>query len=113
MKNQYLPSMKSSIILLLLLFSSGCHPRHRESHTEVLIMYDSTEVVAPKTIITKEEIPEESSKEPQKGSIKLLQLSDTLKADFNGDGKIDQAVFRKEEKTSGIIICHGGSDEVV
>jgi len=42
-----------------------------------------------------------------------FKLSDTIIADFNGDGKVDKAVFKKEKNTSGIIIKHGGTNEEV
>lgn len=43
----------------------------------------------------------------------IFKLTDTITADFNGDGKLDQATFKKENKTSGIIITHGEIDEEV
>ncbi len=43
----------------------------------------------------------------------LFQLTDTIVADFNGDGNLDQATFRKKNKTSGIIIKHGKTNEEV
>ena len=41
----------------------------------------------------------------------IFNLTDTLKADFNGLGKLDYAVFIKEIETSGIVITHGESNE--
>lgn len=41
----------------------------------------------------------------------LYALTDTIMADFNGDGIIDQAIFKKENTTSGIIIRHGQTNE--
>lgn len=38
---------------------------------------------------------------------KLYNLTDTIEADFNGDGNIDKAIFNKENENSGIIIKHG------
>lgn len=43
----------------------------------------------------------------------LFQLTDTLNADFNGDGYIDQALFLKEGDSSGIVISHGRLDKKV
>ena len=45
--------------------------------------------------------------------VTLFKLTDTLSADFNGDGKLDKAIFKKENETSGIIINHGGTNEIV
>ena len=42
-----------------------------------------------------------------------FKLSVTMTADFNGDGKVDKAVFKKEKNTSGIIIKHGGTGEEI
>jgi outer membrane biogenesis lipoprotein LolB len=38
---------------------------------------------------------------------KLYNLTDTIEADFNGDGNVDKAVFIKDNQNSGIIIKHG------
>jgi len=43
----------------------------------------------------------------------IFKLSDTITADFNGDGNVDQAIFKKENETSGIIITHGKIEEEV
>lgn len=41
----------------------------------------------------------------------LYNLSDTIAADFNGDGILDKAIYKEEKETSGIIIKHGGTNE--
>lgn len=41
----------------------------------------------------------------------LYGLKDTIKADFNGDGFQDFAVYIKDSLTSGILIRHGQTDE--
>lgn len=43
----------------------------------------------------------------------LYKLTDTIAADFNGDGIIDKAFYKKEKETSGIILQHGRTNEVV
>ena len=43
----------------------------------------------------------------------LYKLTDTITADFNGDGIEDKAYFKKENQNSGIIIKHGQTNEVV
>ena len=42
-----------------------------------------------------------------------FSIDKSIIADFNGDGINDTAVYRKENKTSGIIIKHGQTEEVV
>jgi hypothetical protein len=41
----------------------------------------------------------------------LYKLTDTISADYNGDGFIDKAFYKKENETSGIIIKHGQTNE--
>ncbi len=75
----------------------------------------------------KEEIPK--SIEPQKSTEQnnneqqvlsyefknatTFTLTDTISADFNGDGKADQAIYVREKGTSGIIIKHGQTKEEI
>jgi len=42
----------------------------------------------------------------------LYNLTDTIITDFNGDGILDKAIFKKEDETSGVIIIHGQTNEV-
>jgi hypothetical protein len=42
-----------------------------------------------------------------------FSIDQSIVADFNGDGVNDTAIFRKENKTSGIIINHGQMKETV
>lgn len=43
----------------------------------------------------------------------VFQLTDTINADFNGDGNADQVIFKKENETSGIIITHGRTNQKI
>lgn len=45
--------------------------------------------------------------------VATFNLTDTLIADFNGDGKLDQAVFDGKNETSGIVITHGETSEKI
>lgn len=45
--------------------------------------------------------------------VSQLKLTDTITVDFNGDRIIDQAIFKKDQENSGIIITHGGSNEEI
>lgn len=42
-----------------------------------------------------------------------FKLTDTLYADFNGDRNVDQAVFRRGKRTSGIVITHGRTNQKI
>ncbi|MDF3028424.1 MAG: hypothetical protein K0S23_2731 [Fluviicola sp.] len=44
---------------------------------------------------------------------RVYKLTDTLVADYNGDGFSDKAFYQKEKETSGIIIKHGKTNEEV
>ena len=41
----------------------------------------------------------------------LYKLTETITADFNGDGIADKAIYMKENETSGVIIKHGKTNE--
>lgn len=43
----------------------------------------------------------------------LYKLTDTINADFNGDSIEDRAFYKKENKTSGIIIKYGQTNKEV
>lgn len=43
----------------------------------------------------------------------LFKLTDSIMADFNGDGFLDKAFYKKENRTSGILIKHGKTSEEV
>ena len=43
----------------------------------------------------------------------VYHLTDTITADFNGDGILDKAFYKKENATSGIIIRHGQTNEEI
>ena len=62
---------------------------------------------------TDENQTEEYRKESLNGFEKatLYKLTDTIMTDFNGDGFLDKAFYKKENETSGIIIKHGKTNE--
>lgn len=41
----------------------------------------------------------------------IFNLTDTLKADFNYDGKLDMAIFIQNNLSSGIVISEGGNSK--
>ena len=62
-----------------------------------------------------EKLNEENRKQSLSGFKKatLYKLTDTITADFNGDGTLDKAFYKKDNGTSGIIIRHGKTNEEV
>lgn len=83
--------MKLTIYLLIFLILAGCGPSH------------PTQQAAP--------APDTTS---TAGTVEnRRQLSEPISADFNGDGTLDQAFYKKENETSGIIIHHGATDEAI
>jgi hypothetical protein len=65
--------------------------------------------------LTEKNQTDESRKQSLSGFEKatLYQLTDTVMGDFNGDGFLDKAIYKKETETSGIIIIHGKTNEQV
>ncbi|MEM9921965.1 MAG: hypothetical protein AAF990_27925, partial [Bacteroidota bacterium] len=63
-------------------------------------------------VVKKEEDFREKALSSEFKNAILFELSDTIKADFNGDGNPDQAIFTKGPNT-GITIQHGKTNEVV
>lgn len=61
--------------------------------------------------LTEEEYPIQSLSGFEKAT--LYKLTDTIIADFNGDGILDKAFYEKEKSTSGIIIKHGQTNEEI
>ena len=70
----------------------------------------------------KQELEQNSTKQPQFNNQDLsyefkdatiFKLTDTITADFNGDGNADQAIFKKENETSGIFITHGETNQKI
>ena len=45
--------------------------------------------------------------------VTIFKLTDTITADFNGDGNVDKAIIKKNKETSGIIITHGETNEEI
>jgi hypothetical protein len=43
----------------------------------------------------------------------IFKPTDTINADFNGDGNTDQTIFKKENETLGIIITHGETNQKI
>ena len=65
--------------------------------------------------LIKKQIQETKSEESISGfeNATSFKLSDTIIADFNGDGILDKVILKKDNITSGIIIKHGKTNEEV
>jgi hypothetical protein len=50
---------------------------------------------------------------PQYKKVTVYALSDSITADFNGDGSLDKAFYIRENGTSGILIQHGKTNEEI
>ena len=110
---------------MILLMSCGQSNHDERDEREVSINIDTSEVV--NTERSEElRIPEQVNSDPtdsvdyQNSSLnsefenaKYFKLSDSIVADFNGDGQQDRAIFRRDGGTSGIIIKHGKTNEEI
>ncbi|MES2543735.1 MAG: hypothetical protein V4548_02535 [Bacteroidota bacterium] len=109
--------MKQIIYILTLLVLASCgQPR---SEQKIKTDTDSTttakNVKVPQNSTEEIQSEEDYRKQSLSGFEKatLYKLTDTISADFNGDGIIDKAFYKKENETSGIIIKHGKTNEEV
>lgn len=112
-------------ILAFLAFTSCKESNSEKKNTDVLVAaqkdtIENLEIKKDDTLKLedrKDSIVEESnynSEEYRRESLNLrfkkatlFNITDTISADFNGDGTIDKAFYVKENETSGIIIMHG------
>lgn len=110
--------MKQLIYILTLLILASCG----QSKTEQKITTDADTISADKKADAKANLTEMKQHEAEKNLVNSLQgfekltlykLTDTISADFNGDGIIDKAIYKKEINTSGIIIIHGKTNDEV
>jgi len=116
--------MKQTIYILTFLILTGCGQSNSEQ-TQKAVSDTLTDQISDMTIkessdfaeqkSTDENLTEEYRNQSLSGFEKatLYALTDTITADFNGDGFIDKAIYKKEKETSGIIIIHGKTNEQV
>ncbi|NDV45401.1 hypothetical protein [Flagellimonas sediminis] len=109
------------ILTFFILASCGQSNSDKESENEISAE-SNTVMVESKADTTKLNLKQSSSEQTEQNNQDLnnefkeatiFKLTDTINADFNGDGNNDQAVFKKENETSGIIITHGLTYEKV
>lgn len=116
--------MKQPIIILTFLILSSCGLSNFEE-TSKIVSDTLTEQVSDTAFTDKENNTqqnltyEDQTEEYRKRSLNefekatLYNLTDTLIADFNGDRFLDQAFYKNDNETFGIIIRHGKTSEEV
>ncbi|UFH46619.1 hypothetical protein LNP27_00945 [Flavobacterium galactosidilyticum] len=117
--------MKQIIYILTFLILTGCGQLKSEQNT---VSVSDTQFVLNSDTISKDNKINDQQKSAEENQnegddrkqslngfkkVTLYKLTDTISADFNGDGIIDKAFYRKENGTSGIIIKHGQTNEVI
>lgn len=116
--------MKQIIYIFIFLILTGCGQTITEQNSRInkdtiADKVSDTTISNNKQITrqtsTEDNQTEEFRKQTLNGFEKatLYKLTDTIMADFNGDGFLDKAVYKKENETSGIIIMHGKTNDQV
>jgi hypothetical protein len=116
--------MKQIICILTILIFTGCGQSNSEQTQNIVkdtLANQISDSTNKETNDFAEQDPTEKNQtqEFRKQSLSgfekatLYKLTDTITADFNGDGFEDKAYFKKENQNSGIIIKHGQTNEVV
>jgi hypothetical protein len=116
--------MKQIIYITTFLILTGCGQTNSEQNSninkdtitdKVLDTTISDNKQIAKQNSTDENLTEDYRNQSLSGFEKttLYKLTDTITADFNGDGFLDKAIYKKEKETSGIIIIHGKTNEQV
>jgi hypothetical protein len=103
--------MKHPLLILTALILSSCGPSQPESENEVTTP-PRIDTVMTKPII-KPTIEDEYAYFSEFSDFAVYNLTDTIIADFNGDGVLDRAIYLIENQTSGIVITHGQTDEEI
>lgn len=107
--------MKHIIYILTFLILTSCGQSNSEQ--KVTTVTETTETdnkIKVQRNTAKDDKTEEDYRKQSLNGFKnatLYKLRDTIKADFNGDGIIDIAFYKRENQTSGIIIKHGQTNE--
>jgi hypothetical protein len=115
--------MKQTIYILTLLILTGCGQSNSgESQNAVsdTLTHQISDTTIKKSDFTEQKSTDENQiEEYRKQSMSefekatLYKLTDSIIADFNGDGFLDKAFYKKEKGTSGIIIKHGKTNKEV
>jgi hypothetical protein len=116
--------MKQTIYILTFLILIGCG-QSNSKQTQNAVSDTLTDQISDTTIKDSSEFAKQNSIDENLNEdnrnqalsefdkATLYALTDIITADFNGDGFLDKAIFKKEKETSGIIIIHGKTNEQV
>jgi hypothetical protein len=101
-----------TVILSLAFLLSSCRNSVNSSSNSAEI--DSTNITVSESV-TEAQIGQSKEESIESGSskTKMLELTEILNDDFNGDGILDKAEFKKENEKSGILIIDGKSNDTV
>lgn len=110
--------MKQTIYILTFLILSSCRQSNSEQTSNIVLdtltdQVSDTAFTDSNNIANQNLADENQTEEYRKQSLsevekaELYKLTDTITADFNGDGFLDKAIYKKDNETSGIIIIHG------
>lgn len=115
--------MRQITYILTFLILMSCSQSNSEKESKKKISAESDTIkVESKVDTAKSDFMENSSEQTEHNNqdlsyefkdATLFKLTDTINADFNGDGNADQAIFKKENETSGIIITHGETNQKI
>jgi len=115
--------MKHITYILTFLILASCGQSNSDKESENEISAESNTVnVESRADTTKLNLKQSSSEQTEQNNQDLnyefkdatiFKLTDTITADFNGDGNVDQAIFKKENETSVIIITHGETNQKI
>jgi hypothetical protein len=118
-------TMKQLFYILILFGLIGCNQENskqikkitqkKSSDSNFDTISSKNRIDSKKTTLLTQQTQESNTELSLSGfeNAKSFKLTDTIIADFNGDGVLDKAIIKKENKTSGIIIKHGTTNEVV
>lgn len=116
--------MKQIIYIFTFLILTGCGQTNTEQNSSInkdtiADKVSDTTISDNKQIAKQTSTEENQTEEFRKQSLigfekaTLYKLTDTITADFNGDGFLDDVIYKKENETSGIIIIHGKTNDQV
>lgn len=109
------------ILTFLILMSCGQSNSEKDFKRKVSAETDTLKVL-PKVDTLNLNLSQEPTKQTDYNNqdlsyefrdVTIFKLTDTITADFNGDGNVDKAIIKKNKETSGIIIAHGETNEEI